>query len=86
MVQPWSIEFNSSQPYPSKVMTWIRLPGLLGHLYRKQILLEIGGMLRKVAKLDFNIENGVRGKFALMVVYINLEKALISQVMVNGLV
>lgn len=43
-------------------------------------------MLGKVTKLDFNTENGVRGKFVRMAIYINLEQALVSQVMVNGLV
>lgn len=41
-------------------------------------------MLGKVARLDLNIENGTRGKFARMAIYINLGKALVSQVMVNG--
>lgn len=42
-------------------------------------------MVRKVVKLDFNIDNGVRGRFARMAVYVNLKKALISQVLVNGI-
>ncbi|MBA0821748.1 hypothetical protein Goarm_018588 [Gossypium armourianum] len=84
IVQPWSIEFNPSQPYPNMVMAWIRLPGLSGHMYKRKILWEIGGMIGRVAKLDFNTDNGVRARFARMVVYVNLGKALISQVLING--
>ncbi|KAH1084179.1 hypothetical protein J1N35_023940 [Gossypium stocksii] len=83
-VQPWTMDFNSTQPYPSTVMAWIRLFGLSGHMYKRQVLREIGATIGKVAKLDFNTDNGVRGRFARMAVFINLDKALISQVIING--
>ncbi|MBA0783574.1 hypothetical protein Gotri_001268 [Gossypium trilobum] len=51
-VQPWSVDFNTSQPYLSLVMAWIRLPGLLGHTYKRQILWEIGGMVGKVVLIN----------------------------------
>ncbi|KAG4129861.1 hypothetical protein ERO13_D09G106350v2 [Gossypium hirsutum] len=66
------------------VMAWIRLPRLPGHMYKRKILWEIGGMIGRVAKLDFNFDNGVRGKFVRMEIYFNLGKALISQVLING--
>ncbi|KAH1072414.1 hypothetical protein J1N35_024742 [Gossypium stocksii] len=47
-VQPWTIDFNPSLPYPNLVLTWIRFPGLPSHLYQKQILMEIGGMVDQV--------------------------------------
>lgn len=43
-------------------------------------------MVGRVAKLDFNTNNGVRGKFARMVMYVNCGKALISQVQIYGVV
>lgn len=46
--------------------------------------MEIGGFIDKVTKLDLNTDNRARGKFARLVVYINLETPLISQVLVNG--
>ncbi|MBA0632585.1 hypothetical protein Godav_001294 [Gossypium davidsonii] len=51
-VQPWSVDFNTSQPYLSLVMAWIRFPGLLGHMYKRQILWEIGGMVGKVVLIN----------------------------------
>ncbi|MBA0830108.1 hypothetical protein Goarm_014655, partial [Gossypium armourianum] len=57
----------------------IRLPRLPG-----KILWEIGRMIGRDAELDFNTYNGVQGRFARMAVYINLGKALISQVLING--
>ncbi|MBA0737108.1 hypothetical protein Gogos_010584 [Gossypium gossypioides] len=56
------MDFNPSQPYPNVVMAWICLPGLPGHMYNRRILWQIGGMIGKVAKLDFNTDNGVRGR------------------------
>ncbi|MBA0826466.1 hypothetical protein Goarm_011312 [Gossypium armourianum] len=32
------------------------------HMYKRRILWEIGGLVGKVAKLDFNMDNGVRGR------------------------
>ncbi|MBA0816537.1 hypothetical protein Gohar_001188, partial [Gossypium harknessii] len=58
-VQPRSVDINTSQPYPSLVMAWIRLPGLLGHMYKRQILWEIGGMVGKVVNLDLNTDTGL---------------------------
>ncbi|MBA0661773.1 hypothetical protein Goklo_006024, partial [Gossypium klotzschianum] len=46
-VKPWTIDFNPGLPYPNMVLTWIRFPGLPSHLYKKQILWEIRGMIEK---------------------------------------
>ncbi|KAA3484764.1 leucine-rich repeat receptor-like protein kinase PEPR2 [Gossypium australe] len=40
----------------------------------------------KVAKLDFNIDAGVRERFTRMAVCMNLEKPLVSQVLVDGII
>ncbi|MBA0596415.1 hypothetical protein Gorai_013235 [Gossypium raimondii] len=39
---------------------------------------------RKINKLDFNIDSRARGRFANMVVYVNLRKPLISKLFING--
>lgn len=78
------MDFNPSQPYLNVVMAWIRLLGLPGHMHKRKILWEIRGMIGRVAKLDINTNNGVQGRFARMMVYVNLEKALVSQVLVDG--
>ncbi|KAA3475084.1 LINE-type retrotransposon LIb DNA, Insertion at the S11 site-like protein [Gossypium australe] len=67
------------------MLAWIRFPGLPGFLYKKKILEEIGGIIGKVVWLDFNTDSRTRGRFARMVVYVNLDKPLIAQVIVNDL-
>ncbi|MBA0876156.1 hypothetical protein Goshw_028075 [Gossypium schwendimanii] len=55
-------------------MTWIRLPGLPGYMYKRNILKEIEGTIGKVAKLDLNTDSRIRGHFAQLAVYVNLDK------------
>lgn len=38
----------------------------------------------KVVKLDFNTDSKTRGRFARMAVFVDLDKPLVSQVLVNG--
>lgn len=84
-IQPWSTNLDPAKPYLSLVKFWIRLPGLPGHLYNWKILLEIRELVGKVVGLDFNTDNRARGRFARMVVFVNLDKSLISQILINGI-
>ncbi|XP_039009020.1 uncharacterized protein LOC120137310 [Hibiscus syriacus] len=68
-VEQWSIDFQSNQDYPSRLMAWIRLPGLPG-----------GSMI----KIDFQTDNGCRGRFARLVVSLNLHRPLVSKLLING--
>ncbi|KAH1091519.1 hypothetical protein J1N35_018776 [Gossypium stocksii] len=72
-VQPWTKYFSPLQP----------LSGLPGFTYKRMILEAIGGMVGKVAKLDFKMDSKARGRFARMAVFINLYRPLVSQVSVN---
>ncbi|KAK8289993.1 hypothetical protein V6Z12_D07G230300 [Gossypium hirsutum] len=83
-VQPWSLAFDPTQAYPNVVMAWIRFPGLPGYLYNHKIITVIGEMVGKVVKLDMNTDNRTRGRFAKLAVYINLEKPLVSHILING--
>ncbi|PPS10279.1 hypothetical protein GOBAR_AA10361 [Gossypium barbadense] len=51
-IQLWTRSFDPAQPYPNVVMAWIRLPGLLGYLYKKKLLkpLEVlaGGAIQQI--------------------------------------
>lgn len=66
-------------------MAWIQLLGLPRFLYKRKILEEIGGTIGKVVRLDFNTDSRITGHFARIAVYVNLDKPLIAQVLVNGL-
>ncbi|KAH1045830.1 hypothetical protein J1N35_036614 [Gossypium stocksii] len=75
--------FDPTQAYPSIVMAWIRFPALPSYLYNRKIITEIGELVGKVAKLDLNTDSRIRGHFARMTVYVNLDKPLVSQILIN---
>ncbi|MBA0828704.1 hypothetical protein Goarm_013347 [Gossypium armourianum] len=83
-IQLWTKYFNPNKPYSSMVLAWIRLPSLLGFMYKRRILEEVGGLVGKVVKFDLNTDSKTRGRLARMVIFIYLNKPLVSQVMVNG--
>ncbi|MBA0625247.1 hypothetical protein Godav_010470 [Gossypium davidsonii] len=64
-------------------MAWIRLLGLPSYLYNKKVLEEIDRSIGKVVKLDFNTDNRLKGQFSQMAIFVNLDKSLISQIMMK---
>lgn len=62
----------------------MRLPGLSLHLYNRRIIQYIGDVLGKVIHIDYNTGDMERGKFARLVVSINLKELLVSKFMLNG--
>lgn len=46
--------------------------------------MEIGGMVGKVTKLDFNTDSKTQGRYAHIAVYVNLGRPLISKILING--
>ncbi|KAA3469105.1 GroES-like zinc-binding alcohol dehydrogenase family protein [Gossypium australe] len=55
------VKFQSSEDF-DRALTQGSLLGLPGHLYKKKILGEIGGLVGRVAKLNLNTINRTRGK------------------------
>ncbi|KAE8674618.1 hypothetical protein F3Y22_tig00111743pilonHSYRG00079 [Hibiscus syriacus] len=83
-VEPWSPDFSSSQLFPRRIVAWIRLPGLPVTLYKRSLITEIGECIRKVVKIDYQIETGCRGRFARMEVSVDLGKLLTLKILING--
>ncbi|PPS06460.1 hypothetical protein GOBAR_AA14176 [Gossypium barbadense] len=75
--------FDPSQTFPSVVMAWIRFLALPSYLYNHKIIIEIGNLVGKMVKLDINTDSRTRGRFARLAVYVNLEKPLVSQILIN---
>ncbi|MBA0844840.1 hypothetical protein Goarm_022480, partial [Gossypium armourianum] len=53
-------------------------------VYKNRILEVVGKLVGKVAELDFNTDSKTRGRFLRMVIFVNIEKLLVSQVLVVG--
>ncbi|KAK8589239.1 hypothetical protein V6N12_023642 [Hibiscus sabdariffa] len=84
VVEPWTVDFSTSQPHPNHVVAWIRLLGLPVTLYQKSMIMAIGGSIRPVVKIDYQTESGRRGRFARMAISIDLRKPLVLKLLING--
>ncbi|MBA0582588.1 hypothetical protein Gorai_024727 [Gossypium raimondii] len=84
IVQPWSLSFDPSNPFPPSIVSWIRIPNLQSSLYHKPILEEVGATVGKVVCIDKRTMNASRGRFARMAVLIDLTKPLTTRIRVNG--
>ena len=78
-VELWSINFNPEANFPASTVIWIRLPNMLVHYYHKSTLRAIASIIGELIKVDYMTESRQRGKFACMVVKVNLNKPLISR-------
>ncbi|KAH1096672.1 hypothetical protein J1N35_013593 [Gossypium stocksii] len=78
-----TVDFNPLKLFPSMVLAWIHFLGTTSFLYKRQVLEEIGSLIGKVAQLDIKTGSGIRGQFARMVIFVDLEKSLVSQILVN---
>ncbi|KAI9108992.1 hypothetical protein K1719_019947 [Acacia pycnantha] len=83
-VQPWSLEFDAKTGIVSKVVAWIRIPGLSIRYYHKSTLRVIGTLLGEEVKIDYMTEMRGRGKYTRVAVIIDLLKPLIPSIKVDG--
>ncbi|KAJ9190417.1 hypothetical protein P3X46_001623 [Hevea brasiliensis] len=84
LAQPWSVDFDMSNNEVQSVVVWIHLPGLLIHLYHKQVLRAIGDVVGNVVKVDYNTSDILRGKFARLAISVNLKEPLVAKFLING--
>ncbi|KAL4312618.1 hypothetical protein GQ457_01G015060 [Hibiscus cannabinus] len=70
---------------PDKVMVWVRLSKLPYHYYTKSLFCYIVNSIGKVVCIDYNTEDGKRGRFARLAVFIDLHKPLVSSIIIDGL-
>ncbi|KAK9031717.1 hypothetical protein V6N11_056007 [Hibiscus sabdariffa] len=52
--------------------------------YKRSLLEAIGSCVGSMVKIDFQTDNGRRGRFARMAVKINLNQPLVSKIVING--
>ncbi|KAL4317972.1 hypothetical protein GQ457_18G007610 [Hibiscus cannabinus] len=83
-VQPWSQDFSTSAKFPSKVLVWVRLPGLPYRYYTKSLFRAIAGVLGSVVRIDYNTKEGKRGRFARLAIMVNLVDPLVPGIMIDG--
>ncbi|KAL4378813.1 hypothetical protein GQ457_02G021760 [Hibiscus cannabinus] len=85
LVEPWSVDFSPLQEHPSRIMVWVRLPGLPITWYKRNLIVVIGERIGQVVKIGYQTDYGRCGRFARMEIKVNLRKPLVSKIVINGL-
>ncbi|KAI9086006.1 hypothetical protein K1719_032083 [Acacia pycnantha] len=85
MIQPWSLDFDCRTSTLSKVIAWVRIPGLSFRYYHKITLRVIGALLGEVVKIDYLKESRGRGRFARLAILIDLHKSLVPWIKADGM-
>ncbi|KAL4367762.1 hypothetical protein GQ457_05G027470 [Hibiscus cannabinus] len=83
-VQPWSWNFSINRDHPEQIVVWARLPGLAYQYYTKSIFRMIAGLMGRIIRIDYNTEEGKRGRFARLTVVVDLSKPLVSSIIIDG--
>ncbi|KAL4340929.1 hypothetical protein GQ457_08G016820 [Hibiscus cannabinus] len=83
-VQPWIRNFSTSADHPSRIMVWVRLPRLPYRYYTKSLFRHIVGILGNVVRIDYNTDVASWGRFARLAVIVDLDKPLISGIIIDG--
>ncbi|KDO40160.1 hypothetical protein CISIN_1g046738mg, partial [Citrus sinensis] len=76
--------FDCSIEKIEKIMAWICLTRMPLHYYHKKIIRLLGYVVRKIIKIDYNMQLAILGKFARIVVEVYLDRPLISQFLLDG--
>ncbi|KAL4271374.1 hypothetical protein GQ457_13G004110 [Hibiscus cannabinus] len=84
-VQPWSRNFSTNVEYPEEIMAWVRLPKLPYRYYTKSLFRYIANAIGKVVRIDYNTDDGKRGRFAQLAIKFNLNKPLVSGIVIDGM-
>ncbi|XP_039057999.1 uncharacterized protein LOC120201457 [Hibiscus syriacus] len=83
-IEPWLLDFSTSQTFLRKVVSSIQLLELPVTLYKRIIINEIGEYIGPVIRIDYQTDSGKRVRFAHMAISIDLQKPLISKLIING--
>lgn len=83
-VQAWTLDFDPLTAKVTKIMGWVRVPGLSFRYYHKGALRAIGKLLGEVMKIDYTTEAKGRGRYARLAVLIDLRQPLVPFIKVDG--
>ncbi|XP_023893285.1 uncharacterized protein LOC112005271 [Quercus suber] len=85
-VRAWEPNFKPALVVCNTVAVWIRLPELLFEYYDPGVLRKIGNAIGPVLRVDSNTASEARGQFARICIQVNLDKPLITSILLEGVV
>lgn len=84
-IRPWEPNFKPASANVSSIATWIRLNELPIEYYNMEALQHIGRAIGNVQRVDMFTATKTRGRFARLCVQIDVEKPLVTAVMIGKL-
>ena len=85
-IRAWEPNFKPTSVVCNSVAVWITLPELPFEYYDPGVLKDIGTAIGLVLRVDFNTASEARGRFARVCVQVNLDKPLITSILLEGVV
>ncbi|XP_030931012.1 uncharacterized protein LOC115956880 [Quercus lobata] len=82
-IRPWEPNFRPESTNVTSVAVWIRLNGLPIEYYNSEALLQIGKSIGNVLRIDTHTANKARGRFARLCVQIDVDKLLVTAVLIG---
>ena len=82
-IRPWEPDFRPETASVTSVAVWVRLNGLPIEYYNPEALCHIGKTIGNVLRVDTHTATEDRGRFARMCVQIDVEKPLITALLIG---
>ena len=83
-IRPWVPNFRPCSANVSSIAVWVRLNDLPIEYYQMEALKEIGGTIGKVLRIDTHTALEARGRYARICVQIDVEKPLITVLLIGN--
>nr|XP_023902463.1 uncharacterized protein LOC112014276 [Quercus suber]POF27029.1 uncharacterized protein CFP56_40394 [Quercus suber] len=84
-VRPWEPDFKPESANVASIAVWIRLSGLPIEYYNAKALQHIGKAIGNVLRIDTFTATESRGKFARLCIQVDVNKPLVTTVMIGKL-
>nr|POF15884.1 uncharacterized protein CFP56_17124 [Quercus suber] len=84
-IRPWEPNFQPSSTNVSSIAVWIRLNELPIEYYELEVLTQIGNAVGKILRIDTYTANEARGRFARLCVQVDVDKPLVTTVLIGGI-
>lgn len=82
-IRPWEPNFRPESANVTSVAVWIRVNELPIEYYNSEALLQIGKSIGNVLRVDTHTANEARGRFARLCVQIDVDKPLVTAVLIG---
>ena len=82
-IRPWEPNFHSASANVTSVAIWIRFNELSIEYYNSEALLQIGKAIGNVLRVDTHTANEARGRFARLCVQVDVDKPLVTAVLIG---